>query len=93
MTNTVGINHLNEEMGKRGSNNAIDVKRQLQNGVQPHCYIPAIKKNKSQMTVFMMKFLHLCWWLKSHLCETEPITEPLQGHLHRGQTTSGQLNN
>lgn len=48
MTNTVGINNLNEEMGKRGSNNAIDVKRQLQNGVEPHCYIPAIKRTKAK---------------------------------------------
>lgn len=48
VTNTVGINNLNEEMGKRGSNNAIDVKRQLQNGVEPHCYIPAIKRTKAK---------------------------------------------
>lgn len=50
VTNTVGINNLNEEMGKRGSNNAIDVKRQLQNGVEPLLH-SSNKKNKSQMTV------------------------------------------
>lgn len=43
-----------------------------------------------------MKFLYLCLWLQScweSTCQAKPIVELLEGHFHKGKTTSGPLDN